>query len=168
MGLCGVFDPSLAITRARDMRQESFGKSIDHFFHFGRRHIWLGAADALIRLNIAKLFKTLQRGAHHAVSATRNLYDVFGHGSSASGEPHFAGKLLDARKRLDAALAYVGPGLADVAIAICCAEVGLEDYERGFELPKRSGKLMLKMALMRLSVHYGLQSTAATASFRMR
>jgi hypothetical protein len=74
---------------------------------------------------------------------------------------------LDARKRLDAALAYVGPGLADVAIAICCAEVGLEDCERGFELPKRSGKLMLKMALMRLSVHYGLQSAAA-ASFRMR
>ena len=89
--------------------------------------------------------------------------------SAASGEPHFAGSLLDARKRLDAALAYVGPGLADVAIAICCAEVGLEDCERGFELPKRSGKLMLKIALMRLSVHYGLQSAAAAAaSFRMR
>ena len=94
---------------------------------------------------------------------------VFVDGSAASGEPNFAGSLLDARKRLEAALAYVGPGLADVAVAICCAEVGLEDCERGFALPKRSGKLMLKMALMRLSVHYGLQSAAAAAaSFRMR
>ncbi len=97
------------------------------------------------------------------------LRPVFVDGTPSSGEPNFAGHLLDARKRLDAALAYIGPGLSDVAVAICCAEVGLEDCERGFALPKRSGKLMLKMALMRLSVHYGLQSTAAAAaSFRMR
>jgi hypothetical protein len=109
----------------------------------------------------------------HAAYQPRQTMDwqrpVFVDGTPPTGEPNFAGSLLDARKKLDAALAYMGPGLSDVALAICCAEVGLEDCERGFFLPKRSAKLMLKMALMRLSVHYGLQSAAAAAaSFRMR
>ena len=84
-------------------------------------------------------------------------------------EPEPGLHALEARRRLKEATDYIGPGLSEVAVAICCAEVGLEACEQGFALPQRSGKIMLKMALMRLSVHYGYQTAdAAAASFRMR
>lgn len=94
---------------------------------------------------------------------------VFVEGGARDFVPDVPARIIDARQRLEDALDYIGPGLADVAVAICCAEIGLEVCERGFFLPKRSAKVMLKMALMRLSVHYGYQSaTAAAASFRIR
>ena len=77
--------------------------------------------------------------------------------------------LLDAQKRVAQALAYIGPGLADMAVDVCCCESGLEATEKKYALPRRSAKIMLKLALMRLSVHYGYQSaSAAAASFRIR
>ena len=83
--------------------------------------------------------------------------------------PDLTAPVLDARRQLQAALGYTGPGLAEIAMAVCCSEVGLEECERGFALPKRSGKLLLKMALPRLSIFYGLQTAAAAAaSLRMR
>ena len=33
---------------------------------------------------------------------------------------------LDAQKRVANALAYIGPGLADMVLAVCCSEIGLE------------------------------------------
>lgn len=94
---------------------------------------------------------------------------VFVDGGTRNDEAPVSLAALEARRRVQAALDYTGPGLADLALAVCCAEVGLEECERGFALPKRSGKVLLKMALMRLSVHYGYQSAdKAAASFRMR
>jgi hypothetical protein len=56
-----------------------------------------------------------------------------------------------------------------MAVEVCCCESGLEATEKKYALPRRSAKLMLKLALMRLSVHYGYQSAStAAASFRMR
>ena len=76
---------------------------------------------------------------------------------------------LDAQKRVVNALAYIGPGLAEMAVDVCCSELGLEATEKKFSLPRRSAKIMLKLALMRLAVHYGYQSaSAAAASFRIR
>jgi hypothetical protein len=76
---------------------------------------------------------------------------------------------IDALRKLQAALDYVGPGLADMLVSICCEARGLEECEKLFALPQRSAKLMLKLGLMRLSVFYGLQSaSAASASFRIR
>ncbi len=87
----------------------------------------------------------------------------------ASGGGDISSVALDAQKRLATALAYIGPGLADMALNVCCSEIGLEAMEKKFTLPRRSAKVMLKLALMRLSVHYGYQSaSAAAASFRMR
>ena len=87
----------------------------------------------------------------------------------AVGAPDVPTHVLDARRQLQAALEYTGPGLAEVALAVCCSEIGLEECEHDMALPKRSGKLMLKMALTRLSIFYGLQSAAAAAaSLRMR
>ncbi len=93
---------------------------------------------------------------------------VFVDGQASSGGD-ISGAALDAQKRVANALAYIGPGLSDMALAVCCSEIGLEETEKKFTLPRRSAKVMLKLALMRLSVHYGYQSaSAAAASFRMR
>jgi hypothetical protein len=77
--------------------------------------------------------------------------------------------VLDARRRLNDALDYLGPGLDEMMLAICCYEQGLEACENVFSLPRRSAKMVLKLGLLRLSVFYGLQSAkAAAASFRIR
>ncbi len=76
---------------------------------------------------------------------------------------------LDARKRLQQALQYAGPGLADMLLMTCCELCGIEESEKRFGWPRRSGKLMLKMGLARLAVFYGLQTDeAASESLRMR
>lgn len=94
---------------------------------------------------------------------------VFVDGSRNDSDGDIPAAIMDAQNRLAKALAYIGPGLADMALEICCSENGLEAIEKKFSLPRRSAKLMLKLALMRLSVHYGYQSaSAAAASFRMR
>ncbi len=80
--------------------------------------------------------------------------------------PHHA---MEARKRMRAALTYAGPGLSDILLTICCELHGIEESEEKFGWPRRSGKLMLKLALARLTVFYGLQSESdASASLRMR
>lgn len=60
------------------------------------------------------------------------------------------------RERASAALAVLGPGLSDVAIRVCCFLEGLEACERRMGWSARSGKVVLKIALQRLSQHYGL------------
>lgn len=76
---------------------------------------------------------------------------------------------IDARRRVRAALEYVGPGLSDFVLDMCCELRGLEDHENVFALPRRSGRLVLKLGLSRLAVFYDLQtSSEAVASFRMR
>ncbi len=76
---------------------------------------------------------------------------------------------IDARRRVRDALDYVGPGFADFVLDMCCELRGLEDHENVFTLPRRSGRLVLKLGLSRLAVFYDLQtSNEAVASFRMR
>jgi hypothetical protein len=67
---------------------------------------------------------------------------------------------MHARDRLSRALADLGPGLADVALRACCFLEGLEATERRMGWSARSGKVVLKIALQRLSLHYGLKREA--------
>ena len=64
-----------------------------------------------------------------------------------------------ARARLDRALSALGPGLADIVILVCCRERGLSEAEAALGWPKRSAKLVLRLALARLAAHYGLAET---------
>lgn len=62
----------------------------------------------------------------------------------------------DARTRVAAALKALGPGLSDIALRCCCFLEGLETAEKRLGWSKRSGKVVLKIALQRLADHYGL------------
>jgi hypothetical protein len=66
-----------------------------------------------------------------------------------------AESVIAARDRVAAALRHVGSGLDRVLNAVCLEGRGLDDIERGFGWPKRSGKIVLKLALARLADHYG-------------
>lgn len=59
-----------------------------------------------------------------------------------------------ARARVEAALADLGPGLSDVVLRCCCYLEGLEAAEKRLGWSARSGKIVLRIALMRLHRHY--------------
>ena len=110
---------------------------------------------------------------HRAAFAPRQTMDwqrpVYVDGGASGQVPDAPAHVLDARRKLQAALDHLGPGLAETALAVCCQDMGLEGIEQNFALPKRSAKLLLKLSLMRLSVFYGFQSeAAAAASLRIR
>ncbi|MCF3935599.1 DUF6456 domain-containing protein [Acuticoccus sp. M5D2P5] len=73
--------------------------------------------------------------------------------------------VLESRRRVEHALGHVGPGLADILLAVCCHEMGLQAVEKRHRWPTRSAKVVLRLALDRLAAHYGL---AAFAKGRMR
>lgn len=59
-----------------------------------------------------------------------------------------------ARERVAAALRDLGPGLGDVALRVCCFLEGIETAERRMGWAARSGKIVLRIALLRLRRHY--------------
>ncbi len=79
-------------------------------------------------------------------------------------------RAMDARRRVNRALAAVGPGLAGILLEVCCLTSGLEAAERRLGLPQRAGKVVLQIALSRLAEHYGLarQAPGETGPVRIR
>lgn len=59
-----------------------------------------------------------------------------------------------ARVRLNKALDLLGEGLSDIAMRCCCQLEGLEATERRLGWPARSGKVVLRIALIRLREFY--------------
>ncbi|SIS87742.1 DUF6456 domain-containing protein [Paracoccus saliphilus] len=70
------------------------------------------------------------------------------------GRNAFGGGSISARDRVAAALRDLGPGLGDVALRICCFLEGMVMTERRLGWTARSGKIVLRLALMRLERHY--------------
>lgn len=70
------------------------------------------------------------------------------------GQNAFGGGTTSARDRVAAALRDLGPGLGDVALRICCFLEGMVMTERRLGWTARSGKIVLRLALMRLERHY--------------
>ena len=80
-----------------------------------------------------------------------------GRRSAARDPAEIADHALTARERVARALDAAGPGLSGILFRVCCHLEGLEAAERGFGWPKRSGKLVLQIALDRLVQHYGIR-----------
>ncbi|NQY58763.1 DUF6456 domain-containing protein [Cognatishimia sp.] len=59
-----------------------------------------------------------------------------------------------ARARVTSALEALGEGLSDVALRCCCHMDGMEATEKHLGWPARSGKIVLRIALTRLTEHY--------------
>lgn len=59
-----------------------------------------------------------------------------------------------AQARVIAALQDIGPGLSDVTLRCCCFLEGLETAEKTLGWSARSGKIVLRIALMGLKRHY--------------
>ena len=68
--------------------------------------------------------------------------------------------VLAAKQRFSRALSTVGPGLSDLLFEVCCHLTGLEAMENANGWPRRSGKVVLQIALDRLAAHYGLHLSA--------
>ncbi len=68
----------------------------------------------------------------------------------------FTDLVLAARERVNRALETIGPELADVVLAVCCLGHGIEAAERTLSWPRRSARLVLRIALERLATHYGI------------
>ncbi len=81
-------------------------------------------------------------------------------GSGRRGAPRdpaaFSDIVIAARQRYGRAIEAAGPEMAKMLIDVCCHMRGLEDAERGAGWPKRSGKVVLQIALTMLARHYGL------------
>lgn len=88
---------------------------------------------------------------------------IDGGARSSSQEREVDGGATAARKRLHAALDALGPGLADVALRACCFLEGLETVEASMNWSARSGKIVLRIALQRLSAFYESNSTRKSA-----
>ena len=59
-----------------------------------------------------------------------------------------------ARDRVALALRDLGPGMGDLVLRVCCYLEGIEMTERRLGWSARSGKVVMRLALMRLHQHY--------------
>jgi hypothetical protein len=64
---------------------------------------------------------------------------------------------IAAKRRFEAAVEAVGPGLSDVLWRIVCAGEGMREAERALGWPARAGKLVLGLALDRLADFYRIR-----------
>jgi hypothetical protein len=59
-----------------------------------------------------------------------------------------------ARRRVLGALQDLGPGLSDMVLRVCCHQEGVESAEQAMGWCARSGKIVLRIGLQRLKLHY--------------
>jgi hypothetical protein len=62
---------------------------------------------------------------------------------------------LAARDSFTRALDATGPELAGILVEVCCFLHGIEQAEKTLDFPRRSGKLVLQLALTALARHFG-------------
>ena len=72
--------------------------------------------------------------------------------------------ILEARRRVDAAMRAVGPDFSGILMDICGFSKGIELLEKENAFPLRSGKVVVGFALRGLARHYGLSNAATGKS----
>lgn len=95
-------------------------------------------------------FELAQMGPRMAQSWDRFLAPARGGDGSGGTDTSPA----EARARVEAAIAELGPGLSDVVLRCCCHLEGLETVEKQLGWSARSAKIVLRIALIRLKGHY--------------
>ncbi|MEE2527038.1 DUF6456 domain-containing protein [Hyphobacterium sp. HN65] len=75
---------------------------------------------------------------------------------SRAGRGDAPASAMAAQQRVRSALEAVGPGMDRILSAVCLREKGLEVVETEESWPRRSGKIVLKLALQQLGRHYGM------------
>jgi Domain of unknown function (DUF6456) len=89
-------------------------------------------------------------------------WDFSAGGVSGNLSAELSDGAIAARQRYERAIAAVGPELSSILSRVCCMAEGIEQAERVLNLPQRSGKAILGLALTALARHYGLpRATAA-------
>lgn len=96
-------------------------------------------------------YELAQIGTHRIGNGTLDW-----HGVLRSIEAHTTVVAADhpATKQVVGALTFLGPGLSEVALRCCCLLEGLETTEKHMGWAARSGKVVLRIALQRLVLHY--------------
>lgn len=97
------------------------------------------------------------------------------HGVSPKRRSQGAAKAVDisetalaAKQRFHRAIDAVGPELASVLIEVCCFLSGVAGAEQTLGWPKRSGKVVLLIALNALARHYGLMQAPRSSRSGLR
>ncbi|MEE2862442.1 MAG: DUF6456 domain-containing protein [Pseudomonadota bacterium] len=127
--------PLLVLARRRD--------------HMGEAFLTAGMVSAAERLR--EDFELAQMGPR----VTQNWDGFMTAGIDVSrGGSGYRGGSESARDRVAVALRELGPGMGDIVLRVCCFLEGIELTERRLGWSARSGKIVLRLALMRLERHY--------------
>ncbi len=89
---------------------------------------------------------------------TQNWDKFLTGGVSSDTQDSGGGGSETAKNRVMTALRDLGPGLGDVVLRCCCFLEGMEAVEKRMGWSARSGKIVLRIALHRLKVHYDEES----------
>jgi DNA-binding PadR family transcriptional regulator len=125
--------PLAALARRRDRSGKAF----------------LGSALVRAGERLREDFELAQMGPR--VTQNWDHYLAPGSGGQGSGGSDASAR---ARARVAGAMADLGPGLSDVVLRCCCHLEGLETAEKRLGWSARSGKVVLRIALMRLKRYY--------------
>ena len=115
---------------------------------------FLGALEVEAAERLRMDFERARLGQHVTQDWDRMLAP--GRASGGRTERMLSDSAIAARNRLAKAARTLGPGLWDAAYRACCHLEGLEQVESELDLPARSGKAILRIALQQLVNVYGL------------
>jgi len=101
-------------------------------------------------------FELAQLGRHGAGAAPPDWGDVL---AAIANDEDVGTTGNTAARQVGATLAFLGPGLSEVALRCCCLLEGLEITEKHMGWAARSGKVVLRIALQRLVLFYEQSGT---------